>query len=167
MTLAQGLFLAAFTLVTLSIIAAFAVVVANARRLDGGTRMTGALVKRLTRLPASRTETNRWAFYAHRLSGIAIFAFLCLHMVDVSLYTISHDLYDEVHQLYGTAPMRVFEVGLLGALLFHAFNGLRVVAIDVWDLGIERAGQLLAAVVVATVVLTVAGGIVILRPIVA
>lgn len=166
MTLAQGAFLAAFSLVTVAIAAAVVVVVVNARRLDGGTRMTGSLLRRLGRLPASRTETNRWAFYAHRLSGIAIFAFLALHIIDVSLYSISPDLYDEVHQLYGTAPMRVFEVGLLAALLFHAFNGLRVIAIDVWDVGIEPAARLLGGVVVLTVVLTVAGGVVILRPLV-
>lgn len=165
MTFAQGVFLAAFSLVTLSILAGAAVVVANARRIAGGTRMTGPLLMRLTQLPASRTEINRWAFYAHRISGIAILAFLLLHIVDVSLYSISHQLYDNVHQLYGSAPMRVFEVGLLAALLFHAFNGLRVIAIDVWDAGISRAAQLLTAVVVATVVLTVAGGIIMLRPV--
>lgn len=165
MTLAQSIFLAAFTFVGLAIVATSAVVVANMRRIDGGTRMTGRLLVRLSRLPASRTEVNRWAFYAHRLTGIAIFGFLCLHIVDVSLFTISHELYDEVHQLYGTAPMRVFEVGLLAALLFHALNGLRIIAIDTFDLGIEPAARVLTGVVIATAVLTVAGGIIIIKPV--
>lgn len=164
MTLAQGVFLAAFSLVTLAILAAAAVVVANARRIAGGTKVSRPMLTRLTRLPASRTEVNRWAFYAHRLSGMAILGFLLLHIVDVSLFSISHQLYDNVHQLYGSAPMRVFEVGLLAALLFHAFNGLRVIAIDVWDVGISGAARLLTAVVGATVTLTVIGGAIILRP---
>ncbi len=58
--------------------------------------------------------------------------------------------------------MRVIECGLLLALVFHAFNGLRVVAIDVWDLDARRATRLLSVVVVLTAVLTVAGSAVIL-----
>lgn len=167
MTVAQAVFLAAFSLVNIALVAAVVVVVASARQLDGGTHVTRSLLTRLGRLPAERSESNRWAFYAHRLSGIGIFAFLCLHIVDVSLYALSPPLYDEVHQLYGTAPMRVFEVGLLLALLFHTFNGLRVVAIDVWDLGVAQAARLLTAVVLLTAVLTIAGSVFILRPLVA
>lgn len=166
MTGAQGAFLAAFTLVNVAIVAVVVVIVMNARKMDGGTHVTRSLLNRLGRLPAERSDVNRWAFYAHRLSGIGIFAFLCLHIIDVSLYAISAPLYNEVHQLYGTAPMRVFEVGLLLALLFHALNGLRVIAIDVWDLGVAQAARLLSAVVVLTTVLTAVGGVVILRPLV-
>lgn len=167
MTVAQAVFLAAFSLVNIALVATVVVVVARARQLDGGTHVTRSLLTRLGRLPAERSESNRWAFYAHRLSGIGIFAFLCLHIVDVSLYAFSPSLYDEVHQLYGTAPMRVFEVGLLLALLFHTFNGLRVVAIDVWDLGVAQAARLLTAVVLLTAILTIAGSVFILRPLMA
>lgn len=166
MTGAQATFLAAFTLVNVAIIAAVVVIVVGARRLDGGSHVTISTLRRLGRLPAERSEANRWAFYAHRVTGIGIFAFLCLHVLDVSLFAISPPLYDEVHLLYGTAYMRVFECGLLLALLFHAFNGLRVVAIDAWDLGAASAARLLSGVVVLTAVLTVAGSIIILRPLV-
>lgn len=167
MTAAQAAFLAAFSVVNVAVIAAAVAVVVNARRLDGGSRFNRAVLTRLGRLPTERSDVNRWAFYAHRLSGLGIFAFLCLHIIDVSLFALSSSLYDEVHQLYGTPVMRVFEVGLLLALLFHAFNGLRVIAIDVWDLGVAQAARLLSAVVVLTAVLTVAGGVVILLPVVA
>jgi len=166
MTVAQGAFLAAFSVVNLALVAAVVMVVRNARRMDGGTLVTRSLLTRLGRLPAERSDVNRWAFYAHRLSGIGIFLFICLHIIDVSLYAVSPSLYDEVHVLYGSAPMRVFEVGLLLALLFHALNGLRVIAIDVWDLGVQQAARLLAVVVALTAVLTVAGGLVILAPLV-
>ena len=167
MTGAQAAFLTAFSVVNVVIIGAAAVVVVNARQLDGGSRFSRTVLTRLGRLPAERRDVNRWAFYAHRLSGLGIFAFLCLHLVDVSLYAVSAPLYNEVHQLYGTAFMRLFEVGLLLALLFHAFNGLRVIAIDVWDLGVAQAARLLSVVVVSTAVLTVAGGVVILLPVLA
>lgn len=165
MTTAQLLFLSAFTLVNFAILAAVVVVAREARRVDGGALWSKTLLRRLGRLPSERSEANRLAFYTHRLSGIAIFAFLALHIIDVSLVAISAALYDDVHRLYGTAVMRLFECGLLFALLFHALNGLRLIAIDVWDLGVQAATKILNGVVVASVLVTVAGSIVILRPV--
>lgn len=167
MSLPQIVFLGAFSLVIVAVLAMVVVVVGGARRVDGGSHLTTSVLKRLGRLPAERSEANRWASYAHRLSGIAIFAFVCLHIIDVSLYAISSSLYDDVHQLYGTPFMRVFECGLLLALLFHALNGLRLISIDVWDLGFAQAGRLLNAVVILTVVLTLIGSVIILQPLVA
>ena len=167
MNFPQAVFLGAFSLVIVAVLAMVVVVVGGARRVDGGSHLTTSVLKRLGRLPAERSEANRWASYAHRLSGIAIFAFVCLHIVDVSLYAISSSLYDDVHQLYGTPFMRVFECGLLLALLFHALNGLRLISIDVWDLGFAQAGRLLNAVVMLTVVLTLIGSVIILQPLVA
>ncbi|MGH3383370.1 MAG: succinate dehydrogenase, cytochrome b556 subunit [Nocardioidaceae bacterium] len=165
MTTAQLLFLSAFTLVNVAILAAVVVVAREARRVDGGALWSKTLLRRLGRLPSERSEANRLAFYTHRLTGIAIFAFLALHIIDVSLVAISAALYDDVHRLYGTVVMRVFECGLLFALLFHALNGLRLIAIDVWDLGVQAATKILNGVVVTSVLVTVAGSIVILRPV--
>src|SRR3990172_5728592 len=92
---------------------------AAARNVGDPTGPT-ALVRRLSRAPRDRLELGRWGFWAHRVSGVAIFAFLILHLFDVGLYGLSRDLYDEVHALYGTAALRVFESGLLVAILFHA-----------------------------------------------
>jgi succinate dehydrogenase / fumarate reductase cytochrome b subunit len=167
MSFPQAVFIGAFSLVIVSIMAMVAVVVVGARRVDGGGHLTPSMLKRLGRLPAERSEANRWASYAHRLTGIAVFFFVFLHIIDVSLYAVSSSLYDEVHHLYATALMRAFECGLLWALLFHALNGIRLIAIDVWDLGFIQAGRLLTAVAVLTLVLTLAGSIIILHPLVA
>jgi succinate dehydrogenase / fumarate reductase cytochrome b subunit len=68
--------------------------------------------------------------------------------------------------LYGSAPMRVVEVALLVAILFHALNGLRLLLIDLVDLRPRRSEQLLRLCVLLTVVLGAAGGFVILSPLV-
>lgn len=164
MTPAQAVFLVAFAVVTVAIVAVVAMVVVSARRMDGGAYPSLSRLRRLGRLPAERNEMNRWAFYAHRVSGLAVLAFLCLHVLDVSVYAFSPTRFDEVHRLYATVPMRLFECGLLLALLFHALNGLRVVAIDLWDLGGVAAGRLLVGVLWATVVFTIAGSVIILLP---
>ena len=167
MTLAQFLFLAGLTAVLLAVVWFGVVVVAAAASADGGPRSTLGLVHRLQRGPAERGEPNRWAFYAHRLTGFAIFAFLCLHIADVSTYAFSRGLYGELHDLYGSAPMRVFESALLVAILFHTLNGLRIFAVDLADLGASAARRALTGVVAITVVAGTGGSVVILAPVLA
>ena len=75
-------------------------------------------------------RSGQWAFVTHRVSGFLVFMFLLLHIVDVSLVNADVDLYDEVHALYGNILLRLFECGLLLALLFHSLNGLRIVIVD-------------------------------------
>jgi len=110
-----------------------------------------------------RGRSGQWAFVAHRISGFLVFFFLLLHIVDVSLVTRPR-LYNEVHELYGNVMLRLFEVGLLGALLFHSLNGLRVVMIDFFPGAIRNEKRVLSAMVGLTAVLTALGGWVILKP---
>jgi succinate dehydrogenase / fumarate reductase, cytochrome b subunit len=160
----QWIFVTAMSLVVLAIIAFMGVIMVAARRSDGGAYLTRGFIRRMVMPGADRGELNGLAFYAHRISGAAIFAFLCLHIVDVSLYSFSRSLFNNVHQLYGTEPMRVFECGLLFAILFHTANGLRLMAIDIADMGRAMATRALAGVTAFTIAAGLAGSIVILRP---
>jgi succinate dehydrogenase / fumarate reductase cytochrome b subunit len=110
-------------------------------------------------------ELGRVAFIAHRLTGFAIFAFLSLHILDVGLYSVSHTLYDDVQRLYGTAALRLFECGLLFAILFHTGNGLRLLAVDLFTTSAARARQLLWTVIAVAATVGTAGSAVILAPI--
>jgi succinate dehydrogenase / fumarate reductase cytochrome b subunit len=116
---------------------------------------------------ASDRDLQRWAFVAHRASGVAVFAFLTLHVFDVALYALSPARFDDVHELYGTAPMRVFECLLLFAILFHTFNGLRLVLLDVAEIRASTARRLLQLAIALAAVVGTAASIVILRPVVA
>jgi succinate dehydrogenase / fumarate reductase cytochrome b subunit len=164
MTAAQTAFLVGLSLVSLGIVAFAILVLTRARAAVG--RPPG-LLSRLARPSTARLEVHRWAFYAHRISGLAIFAFLALHLVDVGLIAVSSDLYDEVHALYGTAPMRVFEVLLLAGILYHAFNGLRLLALDIVDTSARVSERLLWMAIGGTVLLTIPAAIVILGPVLA
>ena len=114
---------------------------------------------------ASRRDAQRWAFVAHRATGVAVFAFLVLHVFDVSLVALSAERFDDVHDLYGSAPMRVFECLLLYAILFHTFNGVRLVLLDLVELDARSALRLLHVAVASSVLLGSAATIVILRPV--
>ncbi|MGH9183635.1 MAG: succinate dehydrogenase, cytochrome b556 subunit [Acidimicrobiales bacterium] len=121
-----------------------------------------------TRVPPSalvyRGRSGQWAFVGHRISGFLVFAFLLLHIVDVSLVEIDPDLYDEVHRLYGNVLLRLFEVGLLFGLLFHALNGLRIVVVDFFPGMVANERRLLVWVVVLTLAGGVPGAYIIMRP---
>ena len=55
-------------------------------------------------------KSGQWSFVAHRASGILVFFFLLLHIVDVSLINFrGGDLYNDVHELYGNILLRIFE----------------------------------------------------------
>lgn len=165
MTLARLLFLGGLGVVLVATLASSVTVYSAAIRATGRGTPRRELLVRLRRLPSDRAEQATWAFLAHRISGIGIFLFLALHIVDVGLITISERLYNEVHELFASAPLRVFECGLLVALLFHTFNGIRLLVIDLADLGPAASSRALTAVVAATTVLGVAGSIVILAPV--
>jgi len=117
-------------------------------------------------MPAStryRGKSGQWAFVGHRVSGFLVFLFLLLHIVDVSLLRWPAT-YDQVHRLYGNVLLRLFEVGLLFALLFHTFNGLRIVAVDFFPEAVRNQRRLFQAVLAMTLLAGIPGGIVILWP---
>lgn len=108
--------------------------------------------------------SGQWAFVFHRVSGFLLFCFLLLHIVDVSLANISDQLYDEVHELYGNVVLRLFEVGLLFALLYHSLNGLRIVIIDLFSKAVAHERRLFVGVVFVTLAAGLPGAYVIMRP---
>jgi succinate dehydrogenase / fumarate reductase cytochrome b subunit len=61
--------------------------------------------------------------------------------------------------------MRLSECALLFAILFHTFNGLRILAIDVADLGSRVSRGLLIGAVVLTALLGLGGSAIIMAPV--
>jgi len=110
-------------------------------------------------------KSGQWAFVLHRVTGFLVFMFLLLHIVDVSLINIHHgQTYNEVHRLYGNIVLRLFEVGLLFGLVYHSLNGLRIVMIDFFPGAVKNQRALFSVVLGVTVLLTVVGGVVIVKP---
>lgn len=96
-----------------------------------------------------RGKSGMWVFMLHRVTGIGILAFLLLHVADVAAVGWGREAYNTIHSLYESLGFRIIEVALLGTLLFHALNGLRIIIIDMWERGADYQKELTAAVVVA------------------
>ena len=104
-----------------------------------------------------------WAF--HRISGVAIWVFILLHVLDIWLAQANRSLYDDVLQIYASPAGRVGETLLGAALLYHALNGLRIILMDFWPRLTLYHKQLWAAGWVIFVVIGLPVAYVILKPI--
>jgi succinate dehydrogenase / fumarate reductase cytochrome b subunit len=82
-----------------------------------------------------RGREGMWSWVAHRVTGVLIFFFLFVHVLDTALVRVSPEAYDDTIALYKTPLVALMEYGLVAAILFHALNGLRVVAVDFWSKG--------------------------------
>lgn len=94
-----------------------------------------------------RGGQGMWSWVAQRITGIAVFFFLYVHVLDTALVRVSPEAYDIVIATYKTPIVNLLEVGLVGAVLYHALNGLRVIAVDFWARGPRYQRQMLWAVV--------------------
>ncbi|MGR2753949.1 succinate dehydrogenase, cytochrome b556 subunit [Agromyces arachidis] len=100
-----------------------------------------------------RGREGMWSWVLHRITGVAIFFFLLVHILDTSLVRVSPEAYNAVIAAYQTPIMGLGEVALVGAIVFHAFNGLRVILVDFWSWAM-RNQRVLFYVVIALWVLT-------------
>lgn len=87
-----------------------------------------------------RGHEGMWNWIAHRATGVAIFFYLVVHVIDTSLVRVSPEAYDEIIGSYKTPLFGLVEAGLVAAVVFHAFNGLRIIAVDqsLWALRHQR-----------------------------
>lgn len=82
--------------------------------------------------PAYKGGIGQWTWALHRITGVGVIAFLFGHIVDTFALGFGPDFYNETISLYKHWWFVPFEVLLVGAVLFHALNGLRIILFDFW-----------------------------------
>ena len=82
-----------------------------------------------------RGKVGMWSWVLHRITGVAIFFFLLVHVLDTALVRVSPEAYNAVINTYKTPIIGLAELGLVAAILFHGLNGIRVILIDFWRKG--------------------------------
>jgi len=89
-----------------------------------------------------RGREGMWSWVLHRITGVAIFFFLLVHVLDTALIRVSPEAYDAVLGTYKNPIMGLGEVVLVAAIVFHAYNGLRIIVVDFWSKGARYHRQL-------------------------
>ncbi len=111
--------------------------------------------------PVYAGDPGQYAWVLHRATGIGVLFFLLVHIIDIALIGLGRDVYDESVEFYGRIELIPMEIALVGAVVYHTLNGLRIILIDFWHVGYRRERQLFWAVLVGSVVLTLPSAIVI------
>lgn len=104
-----------------------------------------------------RGGQGMWTWVLHRITGVSVFFFLLVHVLDTALVRVSPQAYDLVIASYKTPIVNLLEVGLVGAVLYHALNGLRVILVDFWAKGPRYQRQMTWAIGIVWVVLMIPG----------
>ena len=99
-----------------------------------------------------RGREGQWAFLLHRLSGLAILAYLLLHVVSISLFVFGEDAYMALHRMYDFWFFRIGLIFVTAAVVYHAFNGLRIVIMDFTGKGVAYQRQMWYGVLGVSVV---------------
>jgi succinate dehydrogenase / fumarate reductase cytochrome b subunit len=93
--------------------------------------MAGELAQdtRSTPLVRYRVRTGMFAWLLHRFTGLAIVGYLILHVWGLRAIT-NPEAYNALIAGYHGPAFKVGEFLLLGAVIYHSLNGLRIVLID-------------------------------------
>jgi succinate dehydrogenase / fumarate reductase cytochrome b subunit len=94
-----------------------------------------------------------WSWVAHRITGVTLFFFLFAHVIDTAMVRVSPDAYNTAVETYKNPVVGIMELGLVAAVLFHAFNGIRIILIDFWGNGPRYQRQMSYGVIVLFLIL--------------
>lgn len=101
--------------------------------MSAPARLTPTLSETTSRVPRGtlyRGHEGMWSWVLHRITGVAIFFFLLVHVLDTALVRVSPEAYNAVIGTYKNPIMALGEVVLVAAIAYHAYNGLRVIFVD-------------------------------------
>jgi succinate dehydrogenase / fumarate reductase cytochrome b subunit len=100
----------------------------------------------MLRVYRGREGMISWAF--HRLTGLGVLMFLFIHIADIFVIGYGPKQFNDLLFLYNAAGFRILEILLVGAVYYHAINGVRIIVIDFWDGAVFYQRQLFYGVVV-------------------
>lgn len=90
-----------------------------------------ALVRR-NLLPQLNTGSVAWAL--HRITGVALAVYLLPHFITVNSARGGREAFDAALGWYTGPLIAASEFVLVMAVAFHMFNGIRIIAVDFFDL---------------------------------
>ncbi len=108
-------------------------------------------------------DPGQYAWVMHRATGIGVLFFLLVHIVDIALIGLGRDLYNETVEFYANPFLIPMEIMLVGAVIYHSLNGIRIILIDFWKPGgVQFERPLYYLMLALTVLFTLPSGIIIL-----
>lgn len=107
------------------------------------------------------TSTGFISFVLRRFTGIALVIYLFMHMWVIGSANAGPEVFNARLNLVQSDFFKIAEIGLLAAVVYHGFDGIRLLIVHYFDVTEYRKSMFYAAFAVSAL-LTVAGGIPIL-----
>ncbi len=101
------------------------------------------------------------SFFLRRLTGVALVIYLGLHILAIGSVNGGPESFDSTMNFLQSDIFKLAEIGLLAAVIYHAFDGIRLLIVHYLDVTEYRKSLFYAAFAVS-VILTIAGGLPIL-----
>ncbi|MDD4857375.1 MAG: succinate dehydrogenase, cytochrome b556 subunit [Candidatus Krumholzibacteria bacterium] len=98
-----------------------------------------------------RIHLGTAAWILHRLAGLALILYLLVHIWVIHHLIGGQQSFDKIMEFFNNPLAKALEIGLVGVILYHLWNGLRVTLIDMGVM-VERQKALFAAAVVVWLV---------------
>jgi len=80
--------------------------------------------------PIYKGHEGQYSWLLHRITGVAIILFLFAHVVDTAVVGWGPEAYNRVVSVYENPVVRLLELGLVAAVLYHSFNGIKILLLD-------------------------------------
>jgi succinate dehydrogenase / fumarate reductase cytochrome b subunit len=122
------------------------------------------LARAQARVVSYRVSWAQLAWFGHRLSGIGVLVYLFVHIVETSMVTLGPTVYDATLGLFRNLPIRLGEIVLMAALVYHSLNGLKVILLDFFPSTTAWYRPLTYGVVIATLTAMIPLSLVMLAP---
>jgi succinate dehydrogenase / fumarate reductase cytochrome b subunit len=92
-----------------------------------------AAIASMFRAVTYRGREGQIAWMLHRVTGVGVFLFLGLHILNIFLMSFPSHVFNSVLFLYHSVLFKLLSIfGLYLGLLYHALNGIRVMIVDFW-----------------------------------
>ena len=98
---------------------------------------------------------GQWSWVFHRLTGLAVVLFVFMHVIDTSWAVFYPGLYEEAIASYQTPLFTIGEFLLIAAVVYHGFNGFRIIVLDYRPRWWRYQRKAAAYVLIATVIMLI------------
>ncbi|MBM3128118.1 MAG: succinate dehydrogenase, cytochrome b556 subunit [Chloroflexi bacterium] len=92
-----------------------------------------------------------WAFWLHRLTGLAIAVYLLMHILVISTVVGGAGNFNEAMKFLKAPIFILLEMGLLAIILIHGFNGARIVLFDL-GYGVKKQKPIFIALMALAII---------------
>lgn len=100
-----------------------------------------------------------WSWVLHRITGVSIFFFLFVHVLDTAVIRVDPNKYTQVVDTYKNPVVGLMEIGLVACVLYHALNGIRIILVDFWAKGPKYQRQMLWIILTVFVIVFAAAAV--------